>query len=351
MTTDEIWSRWIERWALGRDTKETKMRNDRSWVCGCRVVDRRREDQVEFGERRGVSWILFPCGERAPQCARDAERPWPPPPKILELANRRCVKCDWVGRQSQTDTLREVDRYDPEEDERDIDVCPKCRADVEWFNPLDNVKPLHGLEFHTDAEWARIARDEAVAAVAEPDPDEVRRACDYYEDPGFRMDPMVIGMKPALAAARAWLKLRERVEGLEQLAEKASRLNELIMNNRLAFPDARVGMSAIDIAYDFMLAHAMDQQQLAEPAPTIAQVIEACGNMFCDLHIYGCSDKTWKAEVTHGVDSRAYAFADTPEAAIAKLYDDAVARLEADVAAFQIKRDEAAAKLQKLGRS
>ncbi len=120
----------------------------------------------------------------------------------------------------------------------------------------------------------------------QPDPDEVRRIMDALcraTTGGRGIAPNELDI--LLAAARAWLKLRERVKGLEQLAAKASRLNELIMDNLRAFPDARVGMSAIDIAYDFMLAHAMDPQQPAEPAPTmrepaaaqpsIAQVIEA----------------------------------------------------------------------------
>lgn len=127
----------------------------------------------------------------------------------------------------------------------------------------------------------------APADAAEPDPDEVRRALDT---PVWRTE--IAGDLTLRAAATAWLKLRE---------------------------------------------------QPAEPAPTIAQVIEACGE-FNELYVVnggpGCG---WAASTAkNGQTVLKVPRADTAEAAFAKLYPTAVQKLRDT-------RDAADQKLQQLG--
>lgn len=138
--------------------------------------------------------------------------------------------------------------------------------------------------FLGECETHRMATPAQAEPTPEPDPDEVRRGLSHDN---IRYDSE---RKAIDAAAHAWLRIRE--------------------------------------------------QQPTPPTPTIAQVIEACGAWRMETYRAGgqwfvraCDEaRVWSEPV----------YADTPEAALAKLYTDAVERLRQQ-------RDEADAKLAKLG--
>lgn len=172
-----------------------------------------------------------------------------------------------------------------------------------------------------------------VAAAAEPDTDEVRRALDEY---AYHRHAA-----PLLAAAAAWLKLREQPvcgRGFDS-PTTGTWMCELPRDHK--GPHSAPSVNRIEGCKD--CAKTAAKQQPAEPAPTISQVIEACEfpgeQRGFTVHPWAGGRGSWRA-----ISGPIETFADTPEAAIRALYDDAVARWEQQ-------RDEAAAKLQKLGRS
>lgn len=170
-------------------------------------------------------------------------------------------------------------------------ICEECG------DPVVPMKNKPGLYKHSCP--VQTAQQ---PATDDPDPDEVRQLLDieWLHRPNAKN-------KLVDAAARAWLRMRE---------------------------------------------------QQPEPCPTIAQVIEACEAAWpCDAeakewHVYFCrrDDDSYSSYLERFDRARAewrgvtpeQATADTPEAAIRALYDDAVAKLKQQ-------RDEAQTKLRKLG--
>lgn len=145
----------------------------------------------------------------------------------------------------------------------------------------------------------------------EPDPDQVRRALEKDMWRGCEPDEIVA------AAARAYLRMRE------QQPTPAG----------CDVPDCD-GLVVARLCGEHAPRSA--DKQPTPAVPTIAQVVEACGardNEAIQLWRHGGS---WSVNYNGTTESAA-----TPEAALAKLYTDAVKRLRQQ-------RDEADAKLRKL---
>lgn len=292
--------------------------------------------------------MLLDANERIPDAFPTEDRMALVPPivMLLRIAERvihtnhtSCFEgCDTLNSEqpAQTEYHRAADR-----------TCEKAQhgerggylhaADDDSPYDVDGCSYCGRCHHAIDARGMCSARQPAQEA--DPDPDEVRRV----------LGPEVMfatadELRILRRVARAWLK------SPEQQPAPANPLSSFDARDwgrefcRIADGLGHKGIdegwmiswfaNALMRGWDEHASRYPEQQ----PAPTIAQVAEACGKGDGDVLSLWKSGLTWYAH-QKGIDKTCSG--DTPEAALRALYDDAVKKLQAQ-------RDEAAAKLERL---